>query len=74
MVCYIKGAQALLAAIEKRHGIKPGETTPDGELSVLTARCLGSCGLAPAVVMDNAVMGRIGPEDMLARIAKGMGQ
>jgi len=70
--CYIKGAPALLAAIEKRHGIKPGETTPDGELSVLTARCLGSCGLAPAVVMDNAVMGKIGPEEMLARIEKGI--
>jgi len=72
--CYIKGAPALLAAIEKRHGIKPGETTPDGELSVLTARCLGSCGLAPAVVMDNAVMGKIGPEEMLARIGKGIGR
>src|SRR3954449_12666793 len=48
--CYIKGASALLTAVEKQYGIKPGETTPDGKLSVLTARCLGSCGLAPAVV------------------------
>jgi bidirectional [NiFe] hydrogenase diaphorase subunit len=70
--CYIKGAPALLTAIEKTYGVKPGETTPDNELSVLTARCLGSCGLAPAVVMDGAVMGKIGPEQMLERIGKGI--
>ena len=70
--CYIKGAPALLSALERSHGVKPGETTPDGELSVLTARCLGSCGLAPAVVFDSAVMGKIGPHEMLARVEKGM--
>jgi len=72
--CYIKGASALLAALERTHGIKPGETTPDNELSVLTARCLGSCGLAPAVVLDSAVLGKIGPDEMLARIEKGIRQ
>jgi len=72
--CYIKGAPALLAGIERTYGIKPGETTPDGELSVLTARCLGSCGLAPAVVLDSHVMGRIGPGEMLNRVAKGIAQ
>jgi bidirectional [NiFe] hydrogenase diaphorase subunit len=68
--CYIKGASTLLSAIEKAHGIKPGETTPDNELSVLTARCLGSCGLAPATVFDGAVLGKVGPNDLLARIQK----
>ena len=72
--CYIKGAPALLDAIDKKYGIKPGETTPDDELSVLTARCLGSCGLAPAAVMDGAVLGKIGAADMLARIEKGIRQ
>jgi bidirectional [NiFe] hydrogenase diaphorase subunit len=70
--CYIKGAPLLLKAIERQHGIKPGETTPDGELSVLTARCLGSCGLAPAAVLDSAVLGKIAPEDILVRIQKGI--
>jgi len=70
--CYIKGAPALLTAIEKQYGIKPGETTEDNELSVLTARCLGSCGLAPAVVMDSAVLGKIGAPQMLERIEKGI--
>lgn len=70
--CYIKGAPALLAAVEKTHGIGPGETTPDGELSLLTARCLGSCGLAPAAVMDNVVLGKVAPAALLARVEKGM--
>jgi bidirectional [NiFe] hydrogenase diaphorase subunit len=70
--CYIKGAAALLGAIEGAYGVKPGETTPDNELSVLTARCLGSCGLAPVVVVDGAVHGKIGSEQMLERIGKGI--
>jgi bidirectional [NiFe] hydrogenase diaphorase subunit len=69
--CYIKGAPALLLALQRAHGIKPGETTSDGELSVLTARCLGSCGLAPAVVLDSVVLGKIGPDQLLARIPRG---
>src|SRR6201993_1034578 len=56
--CYIKGASALLEGVRERYGIRPGETTADNKLSVLTARCLGSCGLAPAVVLDSAVLGR----------------
>jgi len=70
--CYIKGAPALLTAIEKRYGVKPGETTEDDQLSVLTARCLGSCGLAPAVVVDGAVLGKVSPAQTLERIEKGI--
>jgi bidirectional [NiFe] hydrogenase diaphorase subunit len=70
--CYIKGAAALLDSVHRTHGIKPGETTPDGQLSLLTARCIGSCGLAPAVVLDDNVMGKIAPADMLSRIEKGI--
>ena len=66
--CYIKGAPALLSGIEQAYGIKPGETTDDKELSVLTARCLGSCGLAPAAVVDGAVLGKTTPAELLARI------
>lgn len=57
--CYIKGAPVLLKTIEDELGIKQGETTPDGEISVLTARCLGSCGLAPAAVFDGQVAGKM---------------
>jgi bidirectional [NiFe] hydrogenase diaphorase subunit len=70
--CYIKGAAALLDGVRQRYGIGPGETTADNKLSLLTARCLGSCGLAPAVVMDSAVLGKAGPAEMLERISRSM--
>lgn len=60
--CYVKGADALLEAIEERLGIVAGKTTPDGEVSLATARCLGTCGLAPVVVYDGAPAGNQGPE------------
>lgn len=66
--CYIKGSQALLDAIKHDFGIAPGETTPDGKLSLLTARCLGACGLAPAAVFDDAVAGKLTPPQMLQKI------
>jgi bidirectional [NiFe] hydrogenase diaphorase subunit len=70
--CYIKGAPQLLAAMEKDYGIAPGETTADGEVSLLTARCLGSCGLAPAVVYDNEVAGKVSPQNLRQHVAKWM--
>jgi len=57
--CYIKGAPQLLDAVRKDLGIAPGETTPDKKVSLLTARCLGSCGLAPAVVYDQEIAGKV---------------
>jgi bidirectional [NiFe] hydrogenase diaphorase subunit len=56
--CYIKGAQQMLDAIDDAFGVGPGETSEDGSLSVLTARCVGACGLAPAVVLDREVLGK----------------
>jgi bidirectional [NiFe] hydrogenase diaphorase subunit len=55
--CYVKGAAGLLAALEERGHVRAGSTTADGRLSLLTARCLGACGIAPAVVFDGAVAG-----------------
>jgi len=56
--CYVKGADKILAAVEENIKIKPGETTPDNQVSLLTARCIGACGIAPAVVYDGAVTPR----------------
>jgi bidirectional [NiFe] hydrogenase diaphorase subunit len=67
--CYIKGAGELLKSIAKEQGVKPGETTPDGELSILTARCFGACGLAPVVVMDGETAGRLTSAELQQRIA-----
>ena len=66
--CYVKGAGQILEALEQKHGIKSGETTEDGKVSLVTARCLGACGLAPAVVFDGEVAGKIGVEATLARV------
>jgi bidirectional [NiFe] hydrogenase diaphorase subunit len=55
--CYVKGAASVLASLEQQTHIHAGDTTPDGKLSLLTARCLGACSLAPVVVFDGAVSG-----------------
>ncbi len=53
--CYVKGAAELLSEMEKYLNIKAGETTKDGKISVATARCIGTCGSAPAIIFDNQV-------------------
>jgi bidirectional [NiFe] hydrogenase diaphorase subunit len=66
--CYVKGADKVVAAIEKFAKIKSGETTPDNKLSLLTARCIGACGIAPAVTYDGHVAPKQSPEDALAKV------
>jgi bidirectional [NiFe] hydrogenase diaphorase subunit len=66
--CYIKGAPQLMDAMDKDLDLHPGETTPDGKVSLLTARCLGSCGLAPAVVYDQEVAGKVTAPSLRERI------
>jgi bidirectional [NiFe] hydrogenase diaphorase subunit len=68
--CYIKGAGELLKSIAKEQGVKPGETTPDGELSILTARCFGACGLAPVAVMDGETAGRLDAGELQHRLER----
>jgi bidirectional [NiFe] hydrogenase diaphorase subunit len=68
--CYIKGAQSILDEIEKKYGVKPGETTQDDALSILTARCIGSCGLAAAVVVDGAISGKASAESTIKQLEK----
>lgn len=66
--CYIKGAGGLLEAIQARYDVLPGETSADGALSVLSARCVGACGLAPAVVFDREVLGKQAPDQLIAKL------
>ncbi len=61
--CYIKGATAILESLESRFGIKAGETTKDALISVLTARCVGSCSLAPVAIYDNKSVGKLTLEE-----------
>lgn len=67
--CYIKGSQQLLDHVEARLGIESGATTADGEVSLLTARCVGSCGLAPVVVADGEVLPKMTPERLDGQLA-----
>jgi len=68
--CYIKGAPQLMDAMEKDLSLHTGETTADGKVSLLTARCLGSCGLAPAVVYDQEVAGKVTAPSLRERLSK----
>lgn len=56
--CYVKGADKLLAALEEELGVVTGKTTADGKVSLMSARCIGACGIAPAVVFDGVVAGK----------------
>ena len=60
--CHVRGAPRILDEIERQLGIKPGETTEDLEYSLETIACFGSCALAPVMVVDDDVYGRMTPK------------
>jgi NADH-quinone oxidoreductase subunit E len=60
--CYVRGAPRLLDELEKELGIKDGETTPDQEYTLETVACFGSCALAPVIVVNDKVHGRMTPD------------
>ena len=68
--CYVKGAQDLIDRITLRLGIKDGDTTPDGKWSLTATRCIGACGLAPVLTVNDEVYGRLKKEDIDGIIAK----
>jgi len=66
--CYVKGAGEILSQLEQAAGIKAGQTTADGKLSLGTARCLGNCSLAPMLTVDDTVYGPEKPETAIERL------
>ncbi|MBR5308281.1 MAG: NAD(P)H-dependent oxidoreductase subunit E [Clostridia bacterium] len=68
--CYVKGAQDLVDRISLRLGIKDGDTTPDGKWSLTATRCIGACGLAPVLTVNDEVYGRLKKEDIDGILAK----
>jgi bidirectional [NiFe] hydrogenase diaphorase subunit len=66
--CYVKQSANIVAALQKAYGIEAGQTTRDHRLSLNTARCLGSCGLAPVIVLDGDVIGRATPKSALRQV------
>jgi NADH-quinone oxidoreductase subunit E len=63
--CHVGGADKILAAIEGRLGILPGETTDDLAVTLETVACLGACALAPVMVVDEAYHGLLTPKKAL---------
>lgn len=59
--CYVKGAGDILKAVEQKLGITPGGITPDGKFSLDACRCIGACGLAPVMMINEDVYGRLTP-------------
>lgn len=68
--CYVKGAAAVLDRVSKVLGIQPEECTEDGLFSLTACRCVGACGLAPVMMINDDVYGRLDPEDVDGIIEK----
>ncbi len=60
--CYVKGSDKILEEIEKQLGIKCGECTEDGLFSIDSCRCVGACGLAPVLMVNDEVYGKLTPD------------
>jgi len=67
--CYIRGADRLLDKLESLLGVRPGETTADGSLTLDTAYCFGSCSMGPVIRVDGQPHGRV-RADRLARLLR----
>jgi len=70
--CFVKGADDIVQGLVQRFGVASGETTEDRRFTLKTARCLGSCGLAPVVVIDGAVRGHLDTDGVLSEVEAAM--
>lgn len=72
--CHVKGADRIVQAVADEFQVVAGETTADGLLSLNTARCLGSCGLAPVTVLDGQVRAKETPEAVIQHVKETLAQ
>ncbi|HOQ36856.1 MAG TPA: NADH-quinone oxidoreductase subunit NuoE [Acetivibrio sp.] len=68
--CYVKGAGAILDKLKEKLGLNVGECTDDGLFSLEACRCIGACGLAPVIMINDDVYGRLVPDDIEGIIEK----
>ena len=68
--CYVKGSGDVINRITQKLGIEPGGITPDGKFSLDATRCVGACGLAPVMTVNDDVYGRIQPDEVDAILDK----
>jgi bidirectional [NiFe] hydrogenase diaphorase subunit len=66
--CFVKGADRLLAAVEEYAQVGAGQTTPDRKLSLGTVRCIGTCTIAPVVVLDSQARGHQTTDSVLQQV------
>lgn len=62
--CYVKGSQAVYDKVSELLGIDEGECTPDRKFSLESCRCVGACGLAPVMMINDEVYGRLTPDQV----------
>ena len=72
--CHIRGSMNMVTGLKRELGIDPGETTPDGRFSVEMVNCLGSCALAPVVMVDGVYHNKLKLEDLPGILAQHAGQ
>ena len=68
--CYVKGSQKVLDRLSEELGTPVGKTSPDGLFTLNATRCLGACGLAPVMTINDEVYGRLVPDDIPGILAK----
>jgi bidirectional [NiFe] hydrogenase diaphorase subunit len=66
--CYVGKGGDIVTAVQNQFGVDPGQTTKDGKLTLTTTRCLGSCGLAPVVVLDGKILAKEEPSSTVAKV------
>lgn len=71
--CFVKGADDIVKGVATAYDVPAGQTAEDGSLTLKTARCLGSCGLAPVVVFDGDVLGHQNTESTLELVSAALG-
>ena len=68
--CYVKGSQGILDELTSQLGIGAEECTDDGKFSLSACRCIGACGLAPVMMINDDVYGKITPKDVKGILEK----
>ena len=68
--CYVKGSQAVLDKLAEYLEVPVGATTPDGQFTLQATRCLGACGLAPVLTVNEEVYGRVTPDQVAGILDK----
>lgn len=68
--CYVKGSQDILDEVSKILGVEPGKTTEDGKFTLVANRCVGACGLAPVMTVNEDVYGKISKDEVKKIMSK----